>query len=101
MIGKIKKETHLHARRRQGQELLLHTVRNTREHGGTTGEDNVAVEITTNIEITLEDRVVRRLVDTGSFESEERGLEERFGGTESGGMDESGREKSVKNGGLA
>lgn len=72
----------LHARRRERGELLLHTVRNAREHGGTAGEDDVAVEIATNVEIALEDRVVRRLVDTSSLETEERGLEERLGGTE-------------------
>jgi hypothetical protein len=49
---------YLHARGRKGCELLLHTVSNTREHGGTTGEDDVAVEITTDIKIALIDRVV-------------------------------------------
>jgi len=61
----------------------VHTVRDTREHGGSAGEDDVAVEIATDIEIALEDRVVRGLVDTGGFETEEGGLEEGFGGTES------------------
>ena len=48
----------LHARRRERSQLLLHTVRNTREHGGTARENNVAVQITTDIEIGLVDRVV-------------------------------------------
>lgn len=48
----------LHARRRERSELLLHTVGNTGEHGGTTGEDDVAVQVTTDIEIALEDGVV-------------------------------------------
>ena len=48
----------LHARRRQRRQLLLHTVCNTREHGSATGEDDVAVEVTTNVKVTLEDRVV-------------------------------------------
>lgn len=93
--------TCLHARRRERGQLLLHTVRNTREHGGTTGKDNVTVQITTDIEITLVDRVVaaeymstlerrtagganvRSLVDTRSFKAEECGLEERLRSTES------------------
>lgn len=48
----------LHARRRERSELLLHTVGNTGEHGGTTGEDDVAVQVTTDIKIALEDGVV-------------------------------------------
>lgn len=48
----------LHARRRKSGQLLLHTVRDTWEHGSTTGEDNVAVEIATDIEIALVDGVV-------------------------------------------
>lgn len=48
----------LHARRRERSELLLHTVGDTGEHGGTTGEDDVAVQVTTNIKIALEDGVV-------------------------------------------
>ena len=51
-----------HARGRERGELLLHTVRDTREHRGTTRKDDVAVEITTDIEITLVDGVV-----TGTF----------------------------------
>ena len=90
----------LHARRRESQELLLHTVGDTGEHGGSTRENNVTVQIATNIEIALEDGVVavgskrqgkrtsgkkktlRCLVDTGGFKSEESGLEESFGSTE-------------------
>ena len=74
----MNQSTNLHAGRREGEQLLLHTVRDTREHSGTTGEDNVSVEITTNIEIALEDGVVGGLVDTSSFEAEEGRLEERL-----------------------
>ena len=77
----------LHARRRERSQLLLHTVRNTREHGGTARENNVAVQITTDIEIALEDGVIGCFVDTGSFETEERRLEESLGGTETKKMD--------------
>ena len=47
-----------HARGRERGELFLHTVGDTGEHGGTTGEDDVAVEIATDIEIALVDGVV-------------------------------------------
>lgn len=50
----------LHACRRERSELLLHTVGDTGEHGGTTGENDVAVQVATDIEITLEDGVVAR-----------------------------------------
>ena len=36
-------DLHLHARRRESQELLLHTVGDTGEHGGSTGEHDVTV----------------------------------------------------------
>jgi hypothetical protein len=91
----------LHRGRREGGQLFLHTIGNTGEHGGTTRKDNVAVEITTDIEIALEDGVVtiqmlipfcihyhdidlRRLVDTGSFKTKEGRLEESLGCTEAG-----------------
>ena len=61
----------LHARRREGSQLLLHTVGDTWEHGGTAGKDDVAVEIATDIEIALVDGVVtaqqgqRRITSAG------------------------------------
>jgi hypothetical protein len=33
----------------------LHTVSDTGEHGRATGQDDIAVEITTNVKIALED----------------------------------------------
>ena len=65
--------------RAEARKLLLHALRDTGVHGGTTGQDDVAVQITTDIEVALEDRVVRRLVNTGRFETKERRLEERLG----------------------
>ena len=48
----------LHARGRQGRQLLLHAVRDTWEHGGSSGKDDVAIEIATDIKIALEDGIV-------------------------------------------
>jgi hypothetical protein len=42
----------------QGSQLLLHPVRDTGVHGGTTRKNDVAVEVTTDIKIALEDGVV-------------------------------------------
>ena len=77
------KPTNLHARRGESGELLLHTVGDTREHGGTTRQDDVSVQITTDIEIALVDRIVSRLVDAVSFETEHGRLKEGLGSTES------------------
>ena len=77
--------TNLHARWGKSGELLLHSVGNTGEHGGTTRQDDVSVQVTTDIEITLVDRVIGRLMDTVGLKTEHGGLEEGLGSTESGG----------------
>ena len=51
----------------QGGDLLLHPVSDTREHGGTSGEDGVGVQILPDVNIALHDRVVASLVDSGRF----------------------------------
>lgn len=61
----------------------MHTVRDTGVHGCTTGHDDVTVEVLSDVEVTLHDRVVSGLVNTRCFESEERRLEESFWCTES------------------
>jgi hypothetical protein len=68
MEKKKKKRRHLHAAGAQRREFLLHTVSDTREHGRSTREDNVSIEVTTNIQVTLEYRVVagERKSDDGS-----------------------------------
>ena len=63
----------------------MHPVGNTGEHGSTTRQDDISVQVTTDIEIALIDRVVSRLVDTVGFKTEHGGLEEGLRSTESGG----------------
>merc|ERR1719423_467859 len=63
----------------EGGDLLLHTVSNTWEHGRTSGQDGVGVEILTDIDITLHDGVVGGLMDTSRFHTNEGGLEEGLG----------------------
>ena len=53
------------------------------EHGRSTRHDDVSVEVLSDVEITLHDRVVGSLVDTRRFETEEGRLEESFRSTES------------------
>merc|ERR1712137_1429146 len=66
----------------QGSDLLLHTISNTRVHGGASGHDGVGVQVLPDVNITLHDGVVGGLMDTAGFHSEEGRLEEGFGGTE-------------------
>ena len=92
-------------------DLLLHSVGNTRVHGGTSGQDcgegerrkwirgkqkmkmkkiegskesltDVSVQVLTDIDITLHDRVVRSLVHTTRFHTQERWLEQSLWATE-------------------
>ena len=72
----------LHGGRSQVDEFLLETIGDTREHGGSSGENDVSVQVLTDIDIALHDGVVGGFVDTSGFTSEERRLEEGFRGSE-------------------
>jgi hypothetical protein len=91
----------LHRGRGEGSDFLLHTIGDTRVHGGTTRLDNsqqigqrrfwvpetyhddVAVQILTNINIALHDGVEGGHVDAAGFETENRWLEEGLRSSES------------------
>ena len=66
----------------QGSDLLLHTISNTRVHGGATRHDSVGIQVLPDVNITLRDGVVGGLMDTAGFHSQEGWLEEGFWGTE-------------------
>merc|ERR1712117_541114 len=66
----------------KGSDLLLHTVSNTRAHGGATRHDSVGVQVLPDVNITLHDGVVGGLVDTAGLHTKEGRLEEGFRGTE-------------------
>merc|ERR1719154_9977 len=55
----------------KGGDFLLHTISNTRVHGGTTGQDIVGVQILTNINVTPHDGVEDSFVDTDGFHAQE------------------------------
>merc|ERR1719354_37289 len=61
----------LHGGGSKSGDLLLHPVSNTEEHGGTSREDGVSVQILPDVNIALHDRVVAGLVDSCRFHSEE------------------------------
>merc|ERR1719495_528016 len=66
----------------KSSDLLLHTISNTRVHGGASRHDSVSIEIFTDINITLHDGVIGGFMDTTSFHSKEGRLEESLGAAE-------------------
>merc|ERR1712223_1448815 len=66
----------------QSGDLLLHTISNTRVHGGATRHDSVGIKILPDVNITLHDGVVGGFMDTAGFHSKEGRLEEGLRGTE-------------------
>ena len=73
----------LHGWRSERAYFLLHSVRDSWEHRGSSGENGVGVKILSDIDIALHDGVVSGLVDTGRFHSEEGWLEESLWASES------------------
>merc|ERR1739836_87894 len=55
----------------KGGDFLLHTISNTRVHGGTTGEYGVGVQVLTDINVALHDGVEDSFVGTAGFHSQE------------------------------
>merc|ERR1712117_575899 len=66
----------------KGSDLLLHTVSNTRVHGGATRHDSVGVQVLPDVNIALHDGVVGGLVDAAGLHTKEGRLEEGLRGTE-------------------
>jgi hypothetical protein len=66
----------------KSSDLLLHTVSNTRVHGGASRHDSVGIEILTDVNIALHDGVVGGLMDATGLHSQEGRLEEGLRGTE-------------------
>merc|ERR1712150_277000 len=65
-----------------GGDLLLHPVGDSWEHGGSSGEDGVGVQILPDVNIALHDGVVAGLVDSGRLHSDEGWLDESLGAPE-------------------
>lgn len=72
----------LHCAGSQGSDFLLHTVSNTRVHGGTSGQDAVGVQILTDINVALHDGVEGGLMDTARLHTQEGRLEQGLWATE-------------------
>merc|ERR1712142_787000 len=63
-------------------DLLLHTIGDTGEHGGTAGQDDVGVQVLSDVQVGVHDGVVGGLVDADGFQTEVGGLEHGLGGSE-------------------
>ena len=57
----------------KGSDFLLHSVGNTRVHGGATRQDCVGIEVLPDVNITLHDGVVGGLVDSSRHHSRRKG----------------------------
>merc|ERR1719430_186887 len=68
--------------RSKSSDFLLHTVSNTRVHGGASRHDSVGIEILTDVNIALHDGVIGCLMDATGFHSKEGRLGESVRATE-------------------
>merc|ERR1712086_525963 len=71
-----------HGGRGEGHDLLLHAGIDAFEHGGTAGEDDVAVEVLADVDVALHDGVVGGGVDAIGLLANEGRLEENLGAAE-------------------
>ena len=60
---------HLDTGRSQGSDLLGHTLTDAWEHGGTSRQHNVGIQVLADINITLHDGVKGSLVNTRGFQT--------------------------------
>jgi len=77
----------LHAARGQMRDFFLHTIGDAREHGRTTRQHGIGVQVFTDIQIAFHDGIVQSLVHAGRFHTDEGRLEQDFGATETLGAD--------------
>ena len=66
----------LHGGGSKGSDFLLHSVSNSRVHGGASRQNSVGVEILPDVHITLHDGVVGGLVNAAGLHAKEGWLEE-------------------------
>lgn len=72
----------LHGRRRKCCYLLLHPIGDAWIHGGAAREYRIGVQILTDVDVALHDRIVRCLMYAAGFHAQEARLEHRFRATE-------------------
>merc|ERR1711976_1132783 len=73
----------LHGRWSKSNQFLVHSFSNTREHRRSSRQDNISVQVFSDINITFHDGVVSSLVNSSRFHTQERWLEKSFWASES------------------
>jgi hypothetical protein len=73
----------LHGRRSQGGQFLGHALSNAREHGGTTGQHDVGVQVAADIHVALHDGLESAVVHTRGLLADKGRLEEDLRASES------------------
>ena len=66
----------------EGCDLFLQAVDNAREHGRSSGQDNVGVQVITDVDVAPHDGVVNHLVEADRGHAKARRLEHRLGAAE-------------------
>jgi len=69
--------------RSQSSQLLVQSLGNTSVHGSSTRENNVVVQLLSDVDIALHDGVIGQSVDTSLFHTDQRRLEQHFWRSES------------------
>ena len=72
----------LYVVRGEGCHFFLLAVSEARKHGGTTGQNNVGVEVLPKVNITLSDGVIEHITDAKSRKTHILGLSEKLGAEE-------------------
>merc|ERR1711941_85431 len=73
----------LHGRWSKSNQFLVHSFSNTREHSGSSGKNNVSVQVLSDINIAFHDGVVSGFMNSSRFHTKERWLEKSFWASES------------------
>merc|ERR1712003_466776 len=73
----------LHRGRCECRKLFGHSLADSREHGGPSRQDNVRIQILTDVQVALHDRLESGVMDTARLFADERWLEEHLRTTES------------------
>lgn len=72
----------LHGGGSKGSHFLAESLGNAGVHGGSSGHHDVAVEILADVHVALQDGLITDLVEAGHFLTDEHGLEEGLGASE-------------------
>ncbi len=73
----------LHGAGGEGSHFLAESLGDAGVHGGSSGHDDVAIEVLSDVHVALHDGLVTDLMESGHLLADEHGLEEGLGASES------------------